>query len=212
MRRHLLAKRRAASRMGENMKRSAIAGALAVALAIAPGFAALAGAAGFTPAAGPVRLLDHTGRTVAPQDFTGKPSLVVFGFTSCPSICPTMLLEVSKRMADLGPLAERLNVIFISVDPERDTPEILREYLAAFDTRIIGLTGKIAGIQAVADAVGAKFEKTPLQGGGYTVDHSGMAFLLGSDGKRTGLLALGPGTDEARANAKLRALVGDAGH
>lgn len=160
----------------------------------------------------PVSLIDQAGRTVTPKDFAGKPSLVVFGFTSCPSICPTMLSDIANRMQDIGPVADRLNVIFVSVDPERDTPAVLGEYLAAFDKRIVGLTGTLADIGAIAKAVGGKFQKVPLEGGGYTVDHSGMAFLMDRDWRRTGLLALGPGTDEARANAKLRALAGDAGH
>jgi protein SCO1/2 len=123
-----------------------------------------------------------------------------------------MLSDVANRMADIGALADRINVIFVSVDPERDTPQILADYLAAFDKRIVGLTGDLASIGAVANAVGAKFQKVPVEGSGYTVDHSGMAFLMDREGRRTGLLALGPGTDEARANAKQRALAGDAGH
>jgi protein SCO1/2 len=105
-----------------------------------------------------------------------------------------------------------MNFIFVSVDPERDTPEILRDYLGSFDKRIIGLTGRQADIGALASAVGAQFQKVPQEGGGYTVDHSVQAFLIDRDGRRTGILVLGPGTDEQRANAKLRALLGEAGH
>jgi protein SCO1 len=192
------------------MLRLAVAAAAFAVLARVCGFADAADAPGLP--ATPVSLMDHTGRPVTSSDFLGKPSLVVFGFTSCPSICPTMLSDVANRMADIGVLADRINVVFVSVDPERDTPQILGDYLAAFDKRIVGLTGDLASIGAVANAVGAKFQKVPVEGGGYTVDHSGMAFLMDRDGRRTGLLALGPGTDEARANAKLRALAGDAGH
>lgn len=96
----------------------------------------------------PISLIEQHGRTVTRQDFVGKPSLIFVGFTNGPSICPTALAEIAARMADLGPLADRLNVIFVTADPERDTPEVLREYLASFDNRIIGLTGKVAEITA----------------------------------------------------------------
>jgi protein SCO1/2 len=126
----------------------------------------------------PISLIDQHGRTVTQRDFAGKPSLIFFGFTNCPSICPTALAEIGARMADLGPLADRLNVIFITADPERDTPEILREYLGSFDSRIVGLTGGVAEVTAMAQSIGAVFRKVSLVGGGYTVDHSGHAFLM----------------------------------
>jgi protein SCO1/2 len=157
-------------------------------------------------------LMDQTGRAVSMADFFGKPSLLLFGFTSCPSICPTTLSEVAGRMADLGELADRMNFIFVSADPERDTPDILRDYLGSFDKRIVGLTGREADIGALARAVGAQVQKVPQADGGYTVDHSVQAFLMDRDGRRTGILVLGPGTDGQRANARLRALLGEAGH
>lgn len=157
----------------------------------------------------PIRLVDQNGRTVTQRDFTGKPSLVFFGFTNCPSICPTALSEMADRMADLGPLASRLNVIFVTADPERDTAELLRDYLGNFDNRIIGLSGTIAEVTAMAQTVGAQFRKVPLPGGGYTVDHSGNGFLMDREWHRSGILILGQGADPGRATAKLRALVGE---
>jgi protein SCO1/2 len=156
-----------------------------------------------------IRLIDQNGRTVTPRDLAGKPSLVVFGFTNCPSICPMALSEMADRMADLGPLAERLNVIFVTADPERDTAEVLRDYIGAFDRRIIGLTGTIAEVTTLAKAVGAEFRKVPLAGGGYTIDHSGSAFLMDRDWHRCGLLILGQGGDPNRATARLRELIGN---
>jgi protein SCO1/2 len=123
-----------------------------------------------------------------------------------------MLNDVAGRMADMGALAERMNFIFVSVDPEHDTPHILRDYLGFFDKRIIGLTGKQADIGALATAIGAHFQKVPVEGGGYTVDHSVQAFLMDRDWRRTGILVMGPGTDEKRATAKLRALLAEAEH
>jgi protein SCO1 len=160
----------------------------------------------------PLRLIDQTGRAVTASDFKGKPSVVVFGFTSCPSICPTMLNEIAGRMADLGPLADRMNFIFISVDPEQDTPQVLNDYVGYFDKRIIGLTGKEEEIRAVAKFAGAHFQKVPYGEGRYTVDHSTMAFLMDRDWRRVGVLALDPGTDQKRALAKLRAMLGEGEH
>lgn len=157
----------------------------------------------------PISLIDQHGRTVTQQDFAGKPSLIFFGFTNCPSICPTALAEIAARMADLGPLAERLNVIFVTADPERDTPEVLREYLGSFDSRIVGLTGGVADVTAMAQSIGAVFRKAPLAGGGYTVDHSGHAFLMDRNWRRSGFLILEQGAQPKRAVAKLRELIGE---
>ncbi|WP_170937356.1 MULTISPECIES: SCO family protein [Rhodomicrobium] len=184
------------------LRRMAAAALIGGALMAAP-----ASAAG-TPADG-AGLVDQLGHPVTTQSFAGKPSLVFFGFANCPSICPTALAEIADRMADLGPLADRLNVIFISADPERDTPEVLKDYLASFDARIVGVTGSLAEIGAIAKAVGAEFHKVPLAGGGYTIDHSGNAFLLDRNWKRTGLLIIGQGADPARATAKLKTLIGE---
>ena len=157
----------------------------------------------------PINLIDQSGRTVTQKDFIGKPSLIFFGFTNCPSICPTALAEIAARMDDLGPLAERLNVIFVTADPERDTPEILREYLGSFDSRIVGLTGGVADVTAMAQSIGAAFRKVPLAGGGYTVDHSGHAFLMDRNWRRSGFLILEQGAQPKRAVAKLHALIGE---
>jgi protein SCO1/2 len=155
--------------------------------------------------------IDQTGQPLSTDAFLGRPSVLVFGFTSCPSICPTLLTDVAARMADMGPLADQMNFIFVSVDPEHDTPEILRDYLAYFDKRIVGLTGDVSAITALAKSVGAKFQKVPFEGGGYTVDHSVMAFLMDREWQRKGILLLGAGTDEKRAGERLRAMLADAG-
>jgi protein SCO1/2 len=180
-------------------------------LAVASPISGSGGSVAAEPA-NPIGLIDQNGRAVTTQAFLGKPSLIFFGFTNCPSICPTTLNDVAARMADLGALAERMNFIFVSVDPERDTPEILHDYLGSFDKRIVGLTGREADIGAVAKAVGAQFQKVPQDDGGYTMDHSVQAFLMDRDWRRTGILVLGPGTDARRANAKLRALMAEAEH
>jgi protein SCO1/2 len=181
-------------------------------LMLAAGMAAGIAQAGTTEAPQadiqPINLIDQRGRTVTQKDFIGKPSLIFFGFTNCPSICPTALAEIAARMDDLGPLAERLNVIFVTADPERDTPEILREYLGSFDSRIVGLTGGVADVTAMAQSIGAAFRKVPLAGGGYTVDHSGHAFLMDRNWRRSGFLILEQGAQPKRAVAKLHELIG----
>jgi protein SCO1 len=90
---------------------------------------------------GPFRLTDQSGRTVTEQDLTGRPFLVFFGFTHCPDVCPTTLSDVSEIMGKLGPDADRVGALFITVDPERDSPDKLKDYLANFDPHLKGLTG-----------------------------------------------------------------------
>ena len=126
-------------------------------------------------------LTDHRGNTVRPADWIGRPTLVFFGFTWCPDVCPTTLSDISGWLEELGPDADRLNCLLISVDPERDTPETLADYLANFDPRITGLTGPMAEIERAAAGFRAKFEKVP-QGDDYTMNHTAGVFLFRADG------------------------------
>ncbi len=132
---------------------------------------------------GPFRLVDQNGKPFTDQDMRGKPYLVFFGFTHCPDICPTTLFEMSQLMRKLGPDADRAGALFITVDPGRDTPAIVKDYLASFDPHLRGLTGDQAAIdQAVKDyRVYAK--KVPLQGGDYTMDHTAIVYLMDKDGQ-----------------------------
>jgi cytochrome oxidase Cu insertion factor (SCO1/SenC/PrrC family) len=130
-------------------------------------------------------LMDTNGRAVTNQDFRGSFQLIAFGYTFCPDICPTTLAEMSLVMKRLGPLSERLQPIFVTVDPERDTPEILTRYTAYFHPRIIGLTGSPALVRRVADNFKVRYEKHQQPGGdpmSYSVDHSAGMYLLGPDG------------------------------
>ncbi len=151
------------------------------------------------------QLLTHKGVRLSRSDLKGKPFIVVFGFTDCPNICPTALLDMTNLLADLGPEADRMKVLFVSVDPERDTPDQLRQYLASFDPRIIGLTGQPVDIAAVAHAFDAAYEKVYDKDGGYTVDHSTRVFFM----DRYGLLAaaLGPETSARRRSGLIRRLL-----
>lgn len=126
-------------------------------------------------------LTDHNGQPFAPSQWLGRPTMVFFGFTSCPDVCPTTLSDISDWLADLGVDASRLNVALISVDPERDTPAVLAEYLSNFDPRIVGLTGQLLEVGKAATDFRAKFEKLPRDGD-YTLNHTAGVFLFAGDG------------------------------
>jgi len=132
---------------------------------------------------GPFSLVDHHGKSVTDRDYLGKPTLVFFGFTHCPNVCPTTLFEITNQLKDLGPDADRLNVLFITVDPERDTPEELALYLSSFDPRITGLTGTPENILGAEKAYHIYAKKVPLDDGGYTMDHSATIAVMNSKGK-----------------------------
>jgi protein SCO1 len=132
---------------------------------------------------GPFTLIGHDGKPVTDQAFRGKYMLVFFGFTHCPDICPTALFEVSEILRKLGPDAERTRALFVTVDPERDTPEKLKDYLSSFDPHVIGVTGDAAGIAAVAKAYRVYSKKVPLDGGGYTMDHTAIVYLMDKQGR-----------------------------
>jgi protein SCO1 len=132
---------------------------------------------------GPFSLTDQDGRTATDRDFRGRPFLVFFGFTHCPDVCPTTLFEVSEIMRLLGPDAERLGAAFITVDPERDTPAALKDYMSSFDPRLKGLTGDADAIAAVAKAYRVYFKKVPLDSGGYTMDHTAIVYLMDKEGR-----------------------------
>ncbi|HZO45930.1 MAG TPA: SCO family protein [Xanthobacteraceae bacterium] len=132
---------------------------------------------------GPFELTDQNGRTVTERDLKGRPFLVFFGFTRCPDICPTTLFEVSEIMRALGKDADRVGALFITVDPERDTPAALKDYLSSFDPHLAGLTGEPAAVAAVAKAYRVYFKKVPLDQGGYTMDHTAIVYLMDKDGR-----------------------------
>ncbi len=153
---------------------------------------------------GPFRLLDHNGRVVTEANFKGRPFLVFFGFTHCPDICPTALFEMSEVLKRLGSDADKTAALFISVDPERDTPEKLKDYVSSFHPRIYGLTGTPAEIEAVAKAYRAYAKKVPLDGGGYTVDHSAIVYLMDKEGRFVAPFNLKRSADQAAADLKRR--------
>jgi protein SCO1/2 len=132
---------------------------------------------------GPFHLVDQNGKPFGDQDMKGKPYLVFFGFTHCPDICPTTLFEMSQLMRKLGPDADRVGVLFITVDPGRDTPALIKDYLASFDPHLRGLTGDQAAIDQAVKDYRVYVKKVPLQGSDYTMDHTAIVYLMDKDGQ-----------------------------
>jgi protein SCO1 len=139
--------------------------------------------AGAAVIGGPFRLADQDGKPIADTDLRGKPFLVFFGFTHCPDVCPTALFEASELLRALGPEADRTAVLFVSVDPERDTPAVLKDYLGSFDPHLRGVTGTPESIAAVAKAYRVYYKKVPLEAGDYTMDHTAIVYLMDKQGK-----------------------------
>jgi protein SCO1/2 len=132
---------------------------------------------------GPYALTDQDGRPRSSTDFQGKYQLIYFGYTFCPDVCPTTLAIMAAAMDKLGPAQERIVPIFITIDPARDKPEILKKYLAAFGPRFVGLTGTPDEIAKVEKEYRVFAKKTPMPDGNYSLDHSSVIYLLGPDGK-----------------------------
>jgi protein SCO1/2 len=154
---------------------------------------------------GPFQLLDQNGRTVTDRDLRGKPSLVFFGFTYCPEVCPTTLTHMSAWLKALGSDADKLNAVYVTVDPERDTPQQLKQYLSAFDPRIRGLTGTPQQIAQIAKEYRVYYQKIPLENGNYTMDHSAMVYMMDAKGRFVG--PIGYNEPDAKVLPLLRDLV-----
>ena len=157
------------------------------------------------PIGGAFELTDQDGRRVTEKDLLGRPSAIFFGFTSCPDVCPTTLLELTNWLKTLGRDADKLNTVFISVDSERDTPEQLKLYLSSFDPRIRGLSGNEGQIQQVTKAYRVYYERIAQDDGRYTYDHSAVIYLMDKDGRYVGVLTYNEPDDSAVA--KLRDLI-----
>lgn len=151
---------------------------------------------------GPFRLVDQNGAEVTEAALKGKPSLLFFGFTHCPDICPTTLFDVSEIYKALGGDGDKLRAFFVSVDPERDTPAILKEYLSSFDPRLRGLTGDPAAIAAMEKAFRVYSKKVPLDGGGYTMDHTALVYLMDKQGRFVAPFSLKRKPEEAAADLR----------
>ena len=153
---------------------------------------------------GPFEALRTDGTTITRSDMIGRPHLVFFGFTHCPDICPTTLYDASVWLEDLGPDGGKIDVYFVTVDPERDSPKVLGEYLSAFGNRITGITGSADQIK-VLERAWKVYSKKATTGDDYSVDHTALTFLMKADGGFFGTVAYGE--DRAVAVKKLRRLL-----
>jgi protein SCO2 len=155
------------------------------------------------PIGGPFQLTDHTGKHRRDSDFRGQLMLVYFGFTYCPNVCPIDLQQIGEAMRILGPAAAEVAALFITLDPERDTVNLLRQYAPAFHPQIVGLTGSVQAIWQTADAYKVYYAKVAVAGAArYTIDHSSFIYLMGRDGKYLGFMP--PSTPAARIAAIIR--------
>ena len=132
---------------------------------------------------GPFQLTDQAGQTVTEKNLLGRPTLIFFGFTHCPDVCPTLLFEISEVLRGMGKDADRVNAYFVSVDPERDTAAAMKDYLASFDPHLKGLTGDEAAVAKVISGFRVYAKKVPLKDGDYTMDHTALIYLMDRDGK-----------------------------
>ncbi len=170
--------------MSRTMK--ALLGVWIAALAVAAGWIAWDATKGGRPSiGGPFQLVDQDGRPFSSDQLKGKPTLIYFGFTYCPDVCPTSLLLMETAVEKLGPdAAKKVNLVFITIDPERDTPALLKGYVPNFGAGIIGLTGTPQQIADVAKAYRVYFQKVPgKEGSPYLMDHSSIVYLLDRNGR-----------------------------
>jgi protein SCO1/2 len=149
---------------------------------------------------GPFQLINQNGQMVTQEDFKGQPTLFFFGYTHCPDVCPTTLFEISEVFRKLGPNS-KVRAVFVTVDPERDTPDLLKSYLSSFDKRISGLTGERPALDAMLKEWRVYSKKTQVEGDAYTMDHSAIVYLMDSQLRFVNALPL---QDQARAIGEIQ--------
>lgn len=163
---------------------AAFAGSLAVGLLVvlwlAGGFRSVTAPASI---GGPFQLTDQSGQTVSEKSLQGRPSLIFFGYTHCPDVCPTSLFEMSEVLRAMGKDADRVNAYFITVDPERDTTAVMKNYLSSFDPHLKGLTGPPDVVAKVLSEYRVYAKKIPLKDGDYTMDHTALIYLMDRNGQ-----------------------------
>ena len=155
---------------------------------------------------GDFTLVDQNGETITEAAFEDGPTLLFFGFTHCPEICPTTVYEMAGWFDALGPAAEGLDAYFVTVDPERDTPEVLARYLGSQTDDVVGITGEPDAVWQLAADWKAYWQKVELEGGDYTVDHFASVYMLDDEGEYAGLISYGE--PQEQVVPKLRALLG----
>ncbi|MDJ0932367.1 SCO family protein [Breoghania sp.] len=188
---------------------AAIAALVLVVAGVMSGGSDLGSGKGFlspaTAIGGPFTLINGKGETVTEADLKCKPTVMFFGYTFCPDVCPTTLAELQGWIDQLGPDADKLNYVFVTVDPERDTPDVMASYIAAFDDHIMPLTGTREEIDSMIKTYRVYARKVPLDDGGYAMDHSAGLYLLNADNRFVGTIAYGE--DGEIAMEKLKRLI-----
>ncbi|NBN78862.1 redoxin domain-containing protein [Microvirga tunisiensis] len=157
---------------------------------------------------GPFSLVNGDNVPVTDATFRGKPTVLFFGFTFCPDVCPTTLSDLQGWIEQLGPDADKLNYAFVTVDPERDTPQVMKDYVAAFDPRVQALSGTREQVDAMIKAYRVYAKKVPLDAGGYTMDHTAAIYLMDKNNRFVGTIAYEENPETALA--KLRRLITEA--
>lgn len=182
---------------------AAFAGSLAAGLLVVLWLlGGLSGVAAPASIGGPFRLTDQVGQTVTDASLKGRPSLIFFGFTHCPDVCPTSLFEMSEVLRAMGKDADRVNAYFVSVDPERDTPGAMKDYLSSFDPHLEGLTGDPDAVARMIAGYRVYARKVPLKDGDYTMDHTALIYLMDRDGKFVAPFNLKRKPDDAAADLR----------
>ena len=151
---------------------------------------------------GPFQLTDQSGAAVTEQSLQGRPTLIFFGFTHCPDVCPTSLFEISEVLRAMGKDADSVNAYFISVDPERDDTAAMKDYLSSFDPHLKGLTGDPEVLAKVLTEYRVYAKKVPLKDGDYTMDHTALVYLMDRNGRFVAPFNLKRTPDEAAAELK----------
>lgn len=151
---------------------------------------------------GPFQLTDQNGKAVTDKNLKGKPTLIFFGYTHCPDVCPTSLFELSEVLRAMGKDADKVNAVFISVDPERDTPATMKDYLSSFDPHLEGLSGDSAETAKVITSYRVYAKKVPTKDGDYTMDHTALIYLMDRDGRFVSPFNLKRAPEEAAADLK----------
>jgi protein SCO1/2 len=151
---------------------------------------------------GPFKLIDQNGKPITDEDMKGKPFLVFFGYTHCPDVCPTTLFEISEMMHALGSDAGRTSALFITVDPARDTPAVMKDYLSSFDPHLRGATGDAKAIESVEKAYRVYAKKVPTKDGDYSMDHTALVYLMDKQGRFVAPFSLRRKPEEAAADLR----------
>ncbi|HZQ12170.1 MAG TPA: SCO family protein [Pseudolabrys sp.] len=160
------------------------------------------GGPGGSAIGGPFRLVDQDGKAITDQDMRGKPLLVFFGYTHCPDVCPATLFEISEVLRAMGNDADRVNALYITVDPERDTPAVMKDYLSSFDPHLRGASGDAKAIEQVEQGYHVYAKKVPTGNGDYSMDHTALVYLMDKQGRFVAPFSLKRRPEDAAADLR----------